>query len=453
MRKSELIVVLVLAGCLILSGCEEMMEKSTEKPAAPERAPEPEPELEPEPEPEPELEPDHDLAADREILLATQYVLHGDGLGWDVNLPIDEWEGVSTGGGIGENPNRVTGLGLGSRGLTGEVPESLGNLSQLRFLDLSYNDLTGGIPASLGNLSQLRSLHLAGSGLSGCIPTALRSNYLESSGQSSLDWYSYCDEIPEPLPEPDSEFDIDVHILGLTAFAIGRTAANGRSSGRVSVVRDEIGRAVTWWESKITGDLPDEAITSSLCGRSVEWFIEGGPTIDDLAVIVEIGEDDPFTAATAYVCETRTVGGLPILARVVIQKNWLLGVGISFASLGLRGNIERVMRHELGHALGFIGEVFAGAGLARVANGHRRFTGTTARAWFPQTNLPWALDDVQEHGVPLTSDGSHLPFPNQIMSSSTAWVEEGTLTLAIMADLGYGGVIIGTPHGQALQAH
>ena len=347
--------------------------------------------------------------------------------------------GYNGGGLTGEIPaslgnlSKLEILSLSFNDLTGEVPESLENLSELYSLSLRYNDLTGEIPASLGNLSKLEFLDLDGSGLSGCIPTALRRTL--NRGGSDLDYYSFCDDIPEPLREPESEFDIDLHYLGLTASAIGRDSVNGRSSGRVSVVRDEIERAATWWESKITGDIADEAITSSRCGRSVEWFIKGSQTIDDLVVIVEIGTEAPRTGARAFVCQTRTVGGLPLLARVVVHKDWLRGVGENYAFSG-PGRIERLIRHELGHALGFTREVFVALGLTQVANGHWRFTGATARAWFPQTNLPWPLDDVQEHGVPLTSDESHLPFRNQIMSLSAPW-EERTLTLAIMADLGY----------------
>ena len=429
-------------------------------------------------EPEPEPDPGLGLMADRDILLAAQYVLHGDGLGWDASLPVEEWAGVYVSG----TPKRVTGLSLHSgltgdltgvipaslgdlseldhlylgSGLSGEIPASLGNLSKLTTLHLGLNDLTGEVPASLGrlsdlyslslryndlsgeipawlaNLSKLHFLDLDGSGLDGCLPSALRTTL--NRGGSDLDWYSFCDDVRDPLPEPESAFDIDLHFLGLTASAIGRSSANGRNSGRVSVVRDEIERAATWWESKITGDVADEAIMASECGHSVEWFIEG-QTIDDLAVIVEIGTDAPRTGARAFVCATRAVGGLPVLARVVVHEDWLRSVGESYPFSG-PGRIERLLRHELGHALGFTRDVFGALGLTRVAGGHWRFTGATARAWFPRTGLPWSLDDVREHGVPLTSDQSHLPFRNQLMSASAPW-EQSTLTLAMMADLGY----------------
>ncbi|XP_010472419.1 PREDICTED: receptor like protein 30-like [Camelina sativa] len=69
-------------------------------------------------------------------------------------------------------------LALGN--LYGEIPSSLGNLSHLMELDLSYNELVGQIPASVGNLTQLRSLELGDNKLSGKIPDMSRVQSLES---------------------------------------------------------------------------------------------------------------------------------------------------------------------------------------------------------------------------------------------------------------------------------
>ena len=250
------------------------------------------------------------------------------------------------------NLSKLESLSLSFNNLTGGVPEALGNLSELESLSLMFNDLTGEIPASLGNLSKLRDLDLSGSGLSGCIPTALKSDDLTSGSRSEvyLDYYAFCDDIPEPLPEPESEFDIDLYFIGLNALAIGRNTTTGRSAGRVSVVRDEIERAVTWWESKITGDVPDESIWNSASWNScsVEGIIEEEEqTIDDLAVIVRIGTQGPF-GASARVCRIRPerLGRLPLLARIDIHQDYLKEVGRFYAYTG-PGSIEWCSQHYL----------------------------------------------------------------------------------------------------------
>ena len=105
-------------------------------------------------EPESEPDPGLGLAEDRDILLAAQYVLHADGLGWDASLPVEEWVGVYVAG----TPKRVTGLSLHSGltgDLTGEIPASLGDLSELDHLYLG-NGLSGEIPASVGTCRSSR---------------------------------------------------------------------------------------------------------------------------------------------------------------------------------------------------------------------------------------------------------------------------------------------------------
>ncbi|XVE72759.1 hypothetical protein DITRI_Ditri11bG0064500 [Diplodiscus trichospermus] len=53
------------------------------------------------------------------------------------------------------------------------IPEFIGSLAELRYLNLSRNSFSGTIPPQLGNISMLRSLDLSGNGFSGIIPYQL----------------------------------------------------------------------------------------------------------------------------------------------------------------------------------------------------------------------------------------------------------------------------------------
>jgi len=53
----------------------------------------------------------------------------------------------------------VTKIDWSRQSLKGEIPESLGRLTQLTLLNLGRNELSGEIPSSLGKLTQLRILY------------------------------------------------------------------------------------------------------------------------------------------------------------------------------------------------------------------------------------------------------------------------------------------------------
>jgi hypothetical protein len=110
------------------------------------------------------------LVKDCAALLAMKDTLRGTGaLNWTYTLPIAQWDGVTVSG----RPQRVTGLRLAARGLTGVLPSALGDLSALTRIDLTWNKLRGAIPTELGNLTELTDLALYRNRLSGGIPAEL----------------------------------------------------------------------------------------------------------------------------------------------------------------------------------------------------------------------------------------------------------------------------------------
>lgn len=113
------------------------------------------------------------LAAEREALVELYNSTDGDhwtnNANWCTDKPVGLWRGVTT------NVNGlVTKLDLSGKGLNGTVPESIGNLVNLTYLNLGWNDeLTGPIPESIGNLVNLTHLAFTDCKMTGTIPESV----------------------------------------------------------------------------------------------------------------------------------------------------------------------------------------------------------------------------------------------------------------------------------------
>ncbi|XP_042035969.1 leucine-rich repeat receptor protein kinase EMS1-like isoform X2 [Salvia splendens] len=87
------------------------------------------------------------------------------------NTSVCNWIGVS----CGLKHRRVTALNLSGYGLVGTVAPHLGNLTFLRYLDISFNNFSGFLPFELSKLRHLKVMNVGANSFTGEIPTWLGS--------------------------------------------------------------------------------------------------------------------------------------------------------------------------------------------------------------------------------------------------------------------------------------
>ncbi|SHE34385.1 Leucine-rich repeat (LRR) protein [Fodinibius roseus] len=102
-----------------------------------------------------------DVSGDQDALMDLYEATGGDrwknNSGWGNGDPSNAWHGVEV-----NAEGRVVRLELFGNGLNGRLPESIGNLTELKYLNIKQNALEGEIPSTIGNLRKVVYLLLSG---------------------------------------------------------------------------------------------------------------------------------------------------------------------------------------------------------------------------------------------------------------------------------------------------
>ena len=133
-----------------------------------------------------------DRAALAVLYNATDGPNWSDNTNWLTDVPLGEWQGVTT-----NDDGRVTELVFEGINLSGQIPSEIGNLSELEKLIFLDNELTGEIPTELGKLTRLKLLDLGRNEFTGSIPIDLSS--LTKLQRLWLDNNRLTDTIPPEL--------------------------------------------------------------------------------------------------------------------------------------------------------------------------------------------------------------------------------------------------------------
>jgi len=159
-------------------------------------------------------------------------------------------------------------LSLWENNLDGEIPSDIGKLKKLESLHLAYNNLTGNIPISIGELANLETLWLSSNSLHGEIPKTILN--LSKLIDLFLDENSLSGEIPEGL---DRNENLRRLILSANQFSgdlplsIGNLSnlkflwlSNNKLSGSIPLEYGNLAKLETlnFGVNELTGEIPSE---------------------------------------------------------------------------------------------------------------------------------------------------------------------------------------------------
>ena len=151
---------------------------------------------------------------------------------------LNTWHGVT----VNAFNNRVTAISLLSNKLTGSLPNSIGNLSALRTLNLNNNFFVDTIPASICNLASLVSLNLGRNKFVGKIPDSI--GRLNSLVSLTLSPDSLSGNIPASI----------TNLVNLSGLNLGPNKLTGNIPDSIGVLTKLT--TLSLINNKLTGSIP-----------------------------------------------------------------------------------------------------------------------------------------------------------------------------------------------------
>ena len=115
----------------------------------------------------------------------------------------DSWSSVTC------TDGKVISISMYASSLSGTLPSSLGQLTSLTFLYISYTKIYGTIPSTFGGLSKLVYLYLYENKLTGTIPSSLQS--MKSLSYLYLSYNLLSGSIPSSLCNMTSLYELTVN--------------------------------------------------------------------------------------------------------------------------------------------------------------------------------------------------------------------------------------------------
>ncbi|XP_018719305.2 LOW QUALITY PROTEIN: receptor-like protein EIX2 [Eucalyptus grandis] len=197
------------------------------------------------------------------------------------------------------NDSQLENLDLGNNQLSGNLPDSLGNLKKLRYLQFSFNSFQGSIPRTIGNLSSLKEFYVANNGMSGIPESFGQLSALVAVDLSKNLWEGVVTERHLANLSSLTDLDLDKVYLNISlAFNIAPSWIPPFKLGYLNIRACQLGPEFPTWlrnqnhlktivlrNAKISGTIPD-------------WFFQLNLQLDELDVAYNQLTGKPPTSLT-----------------------------------------------------------------------------------------------------------------------------------------------------------
>ena len=331
-------------------------------------------------------------------------------------------------GEIPEAIGELTNLGrlyLEQNHLTGELPAAIGKLANLRSLELAQNQLTGEIPEAIAELTNLSVLHVLGNDLTGCLPLALsRLDNLHVDDKS----LSFClaqDDSPMTVSSPSALTAIEGGTLLIEkALLLENDVEPGESYPRIIEVGDPINGTVSMKETSITF-VHDGSETTT--GAFV-YTVSDGMDTATVTIAVRPVNDPPAAADDAAVMDE---GETLLLEESVLLFNDSDAEGDALNISAVGEPVNGTVRLD-GTTIIFVhdgSETTTGAFAYTVSDGVETATATVTVAISPVNDSPNATDDIATVG-----EGETLLLEESVLLFNDSDAEGDTLNISALGE-------------------
>ncbi|XP_077249503.1 uncharacterized protein LOC143889196 [Tasmannia lanceolata] len=211
---------------------------------------------------------------------------------------------------LGNLSNLVT-LYLHSNKLSGTIPKEIANLKNMADLRISYNILTGSIPSTIGNLTNLVRFYLHHNKLSGTIPKEI--GYLKNMADLEMSYNILTGSIPSTIG----------NLTNVTHLYLGKNSLSGSIPKEIGYLKNMVDMEMSY--NILTGSIPSaignltNLVTLYLNNNNLS-----GPIPEEIGYLKNMADlEMSYNILTGSI--PSTIGNLTNLAFLTLSHNQLSG--------------------------------------------------------------------------------------------------------------------------------